>query len=127
MYLDTDVVLALVKEEDWLESEFDADQLVNPKTSVITLVEIQLVYFDSRSKEFLSSVAEMVRDQNIRVLDFEEDVFERSSELIEKYEKLNVFDSIHLAQAEKLGEPIISTDTLYPEIEEVENTDPREL
>jgi len=40
---------------------------------------------------------------------------------------LNVFDGFHLGTAQPLGESIASTDTLYPNIPEVEIFDPREL
>lgn len=43
------------------------------------------------------------------------------------YDRLNLFDAIHLDVATRLDEPILSLDTLYPSIEEVEHVDPREL
>jgi len=44
-----------------------------------------------------------------------------------RYEALNVFDGVHLGTARVLDEPIVSTDTLYPSISEVEHVDPRDL
>jgi hypothetical protein len=44
-----------------------------------------------------------------------------------QYEALNVFDGVHLGSAAVLGESIVSTDTLFPEIPEIEHIDPRDL
>lgn len=127
MYLDTDVVLALVKEEDWLKSAVDPDALREPKTSVVTVIEIQLVYFEERGRDFLSAVPDLVRDEGVEILGLSPDVIDASSRLLGAYKRLNVFDSVHLGHASLLEEPIVSTDTLYPDIEEVQHLDPREL
>lgn len=127
MYLDTDVILALIKEEDWLKGVVDRERLVRAKTSVITVIEVQLIYYEKGTREFLRGVQSMIRDEGVEVLSLTPEVVQRSSELLEKYERLNVFDSLHLAHSLLLEEPVISTDTLYPKIEEVESIDPRRL
>lgn len=55
-----------------------------------------------------------------------EDV-EVAGELRERYDSLGIFDSLHLGVAVARDEPIVSTDTLYPDIEEVEHIDPGDL
>ncbi|NGM70437.1 hypothetical protein G6M89_15750 [Natronolimnobius sp. AArcel1] len=50
-----------------------------------------------------------------------------AGELRRKYDRLTVFDAVHLGTTYTLEEPIVSTDTLYPDIEEVSHVDPRDL
>jgi hypothetical protein len=38
-----------------------------------------------------------------------------------------VFDGVHLGSVAVPDEPIVSTDTLYPKIPEIEHIDPRDL
>ena len=66
MYFDTDVILALLKADDWLRP------------------------------------------------------------MVNKYDRLNFFDAIHLGTAQVLGEVTVSTDTLYPSIADIESIDPRD-
>lgn len=127
MYLDTDVLLALLKEDDWLQADIDSASFDSPKTSIITAVEIQLVMFDSWSRSELATVYEAISDLNIDILPLTVEAFQTGAELLPEYSSLNVFDSIHVGHACVLDEPLISTDTLYPKIEDVENQDPRDL
>ncbi len=48
-----------------------------------------------------------------------DDILIKSTELLTKYSKLNVFDSVHLAHAILEGEKILSMDCLFDEVEEV--------
>lgn len=48
-------------------------------------------------------------------------------ELQRAYDRLNQFDAIHLGVATVREETIVSTDTLYPSIDEVSHVDPREV
>ncbi|MDZ7689410.1 MAG: PIN domain-containing protein [Halobacteriales archaeon] len=127
MYLDTDVILARIKDDDWLKSEVDRDALTSPKTSAVTVVEVQLVYFDERSRGVIADSRQEVSEEVERILPLDTEVLEESSRLLREHDRLNVFDSLHLAHASVLDEPIVSTDTLYPEIEDVRSLDPREL
>jgi hypothetical protein len=47
MYLDTDVILALLKADDCLQAAAEGAAFEAPKTSLITGIEIQLVMFES--------------------------------------------------------------------------------
>ena len=40
---------------------------------------------------------------------------------------VNVFDAVYLGTAKCHDEAIVSTDTLYPDINEVDSLDPRDL
>lgn len=44
------------------------------------------------------------------------DALDASTDLRTQYEALNVFDGVHLNIAAVLDEPIVSTDTLFPEM-----------
>jgi hypothetical protein len=60
----------------------------------------------------------------LKILPLTKEVLARSTELLSKYPKLNVFDSIHLAHAILKGERILSTDSLFDLVEEVVKVDP---
>ncbi len=127
MYLDTDVILSVLKDEDWLKEAVSFDELEEPKTSLITALEIQLIYFDKRDKDFIAAVPAKMEDMNIEVLPLKKEPMDEGGKLLTKYDRLNLFDSIHLGHSLVLEEPIVSTDTLYPDIKEIEHIDPREL
>ena len=128
MYLDTDIILAIVKPSDWLKDavEKKLKVLSDLKTSVFTLVEAEIVLNREASRELALSVLDKVKEQNIRPLALTEEMLTKSVELLRKYPKLNIFDSIHIACAICEGEPILSTDSLFDEIEEIEKVDPRD-
>lgn len=127
VYLDTDVLLALLKAEDWLQSAADAATFESPKTSVVTAIEIQLVMFETWSRSELAGVGERIETEGIELLSLTPEAIQAGSALLPTYSGLNVFDAVHLGHAITLDEPIVSTDTLYPKIDEVDNLDPREL
>lgn len=127
MYLDTDVILAVLKADDWLQRTVEELTFTAPKTSIITAVEVQLVMFDVWSRADLAGVKSAIEDEGIEVLPLTPEVFQAGADLLPRYAGLNVFDSIHLGHALSLDEPIVSTDTLYPTIDEITDLDPREL
>jgi hypothetical protein len=49
------------------------------------------------------------------------------TDLLAVYSDMIVFDAAHLGHARTLDESIVSTDTLYPKVEEVDHIDLREL
>ena len=127
MYLDTDPILAVLKTDDWLASTVDLDVLEDPKTSVATAIEVQYVMEDEWDRDRLSRAHREIADEGIALVPLTVDVLGAAGELRRTHDRLNVFDGVHLGAAVTLGEPIVSTDTLYPEIDEVEHVDPREL
>lgn len=127
MYLDTDILLALLKTEDWLQSAVDEADFEKPKTSVVTAVEIQLVMFDTWTRSRLGLIYDEIKAEGIEVLPLTPESLQAGAELLPEYSSLNVFDALHVGHARTLDEPLVSTDTLYPRIEEVEHADPQEL
>jgi len=127
MYLDTDVLLALLKEEDWLQADVESATFDEPKTSIVTAVEIQLVMFDPWKRTDLATIHDEITGLGIDVCPLTSDVFRAGAELLPAYPELNVFDAIHVGHAQTLDELLVSTDTLYPKIEDIENVDPRDM
>lgn len=127
MCVDTDVVLAGLKVDDWLSDAVDAASIADPKTSVVTAEEVQLVMFEAWSRDQLATVARDIEAEGIELLTLTAEVHVAGGSLLATYEALNVFDAAHLGHTLVLEEPIVSTDILYPDVGEVEGHDPREL
>lgn len=127
MYLDTDPVLALLKTDDWLASTVDLEAIDEPKTSVATAIEVQYVMEDTWSKQGLSNSHTKIANEGIELVPLTVDMMDAAGELRRTYDRLNVFDAVHLGTAYILEDAIVSTDTLYPDIDEVEHFDPRGL
>jgi len=70
VYLDTDIILAIVKPTDWLKEivERKLMQIRNLRTSVFTLVEAEIVLNREESRELAISVLERVKERNIQLL-----------------------------------------------------------
>lgn len=127
VYLDLDVILAELKEDDWLSSEVDLEAMDAPKTSVATGIELQYVMEDEWPRDQVVRAHQGIADLEVEMIPLGADALDAAAELRSQYDSLNVFDGVHLGTAQTLGEPIVSTDTLYPKIPEVESLDPRDL
>lgn len=127
MYLDTDVVLAELKVDDWLASDVDIDAVDAPKTTVGTGIEVQYVMEDDWDRDRLSTAHAEIADAGIELVPLSTDVMDAAAELRSDYHAVNVFDGVHLGTAMALEEPIVSTDSLFPDIDEVEHVDPRTI
>ena len=66
-----------------------------------------------------------IKKLKIEIIPLDENIINKSQELIEKYLKLGTFDSIHAATAIVKNEELISTDTFFEQMSEVKNKDPR--
>lgn len=127
VYLDLDVILAELKESDWLASEVDLDSIADPKTSVATGIELQYVMEDEWERDRVVRAHQEIVDCGISVVPLDSDALDAAADLRSQYDSLNVFDGVHLGTAHTFGEPIVSTDTLFPQIPEIEHVDPRDL
>jgi len=127
MYLDTDVILGLVKGEDWLKKHIDISKLRPAKTSSITIIEARIVLEREYSREEAIELLEKVKSLKVEIIAVDKEVIEKSQMLLKKYERLNNFDAIHAACAIVNNETLISTDTVYPRIEELDSKDPRKI
>ncbi|WP_240729921.1 PIN domain-containing protein [Halalkalirubrum salinum] len=127
VYLDLDVILAELKADDWLASDVDIDSIEDPKTSVATGIELQYVMEDVWDRHRVVRAHQEITEKNIELVPLTSDALAAAADLRAQYDALNVFDGVHLGSAAVLDEPIVSTDTLFPEISEVEHIDPRNL
>ena len=127
MYLDTDIILALIKEEDWLKRYISLKDIKNPKTSALTIVEAELVLLREYSRKNAIGVLNKIQNLGINILPITAKTLNKSKELLEKYNNLNIFDSVHAACAILCKEKIISTDNIYSDLDELTKIDPREI
>lgn len=127
MYLDTDVILALIKDDDWLASSVDVDVLDGPVTSTATAMEVQYAMQDEWPRERLVAAATAIVGAGVELVPLTGEDVEAAGTLRERYVRLGVFDAVHLGTAWNRDLPIVSTDTLYPSIEEVRHVDPRDM
>lgn len=127
MYLDLDVILAELKADDWLASDVDIESLEAPKTSVATGIELQYAMETEWDRNRVVDAHQEVVATDIELVPLTTDALDAAATLRASYDALNVFDGVHLGSAATLEEPIVSTDTLFPEIPEVDHVDPRDL
>lgn len=129
MYLDTDIVLALIKKKDWLKQTIKIEKIKKPKTSALVIIEAELILSREYGREYVFSVLGETKRiiPGIRILPLEEKIIEKSIELMKNYQNLNIFDSMHAAFSILKNETIISTDDVFRKIKEVKCIDPREL
>ena len=127
MYLDTDVILAALKEDDWLASEVDIERFDTPMTSVATAIEVQYVKEGDWDRDRLTHTHEAIQDAGIKLVDLTAPDMAAAGRIRARYPQVNVFDSVHLGSAVTRDLPIVSTDTLYPDIDEIDHVDPRSI
>ncbi len=127
MYLDLNVILAELKADDWLASDVDIESIDGPKTSVATGIELQYVMEDEWNRDRVLRARQEIARTDIELVPLTSDTLDAAADLRSQYETLTVFDGMHLGSAFVLDEPIVSTDTLFPGIQEVEHVDPRDI
>lgn len=116
IYLDADVLLALIKDKDFnkpyallvLESKEEKS------TSTITLLELEIVLKreagNDASINFMNAIKNLIN--NLKIFEFNSSHFEKSLLLREKH-GLGIFDSIHAAICLTEGLKMASTDRAY--------------
>jgi len=127
MYLDTDIILALIKPSDWLRPHVALNKITDPRTSVFALAEAELILEREFGRNELPDMLGKIRKLKIRIENVTEVVIEKNLEMLKKYPDLRIFDSIHAAFCYVHKEKIISTDHVYDDIKEIERIDPRNL
>ena len=127
MYLDLDVILAELKADDWLASDVDIESVEEPKTSVATGIELQYAMENEWERDRIVRAHREIAGANVELVPLTGDALDAAADLRAQHKALNVFDGVHLGSAFVLDEPIVSTDTLFPEIPDVEHVDPRDI
>lgn len=127
MYLDTDCILALVKESDWLKEPVEGRVKGEKKlvTSILTVIECRLVLLREATTEEAFRVENVIKTWKIKLIPLDEKVMKRSKKLMQQNDFLGTFDSIHIATALINNEPILSTDHVFSLIPELDVEDPR--
>lgn len=122
MYVDTDILYALLKPND-RHLEFAKKILASneaPCTSAITLVELEIVVkrelSDFLSQNILDAVLEVA--PSLKILELNQKILKKSLELRQKF-GIGVYDSIHAATAIAKGKKIASTDHIFDRIKEL--------
>ena len=125
MYLDTDIILALIKKEDWLKKYVKISSLKPAKTSALTIIEARIVLEREYGKKESITALSKINHFKIQIIPLGEKTLEKSNELMEKYPKLGIFDSIHAACSMLANETLLSTDSVFLTINELRIKDPR--
>ena len=110
-----------------MTSDVDLDSMEDPKTSVATGIELQYVMEEEWGRDRVVRAHQELTSKNVNLVLLTSDTLNAAADLRAQYEALNVFDGVHLGSAAVLDEPIVSADTLFPEIPEIEHIDPRDL
>lgn len=66
-------------------------------------------------------------DEGIELVPLREPHVAAGGTLQRKYDKLNLLDAVQLGTVDVLDETLVSADTPYPSVDEIETVDPREL
>jgi len=127
MYVGVDVLYAYLKESDWLKESAEKILKKKVKTSVITIVEVEIVAKRDFGDEFANSVFERLKElKSLEIVSLEPKILEKAVEFRINF-GLNIFDSLHAASAFVLDEEIVSSDRVYDIVEGIERIDPREF
>ena len=127
MYLDSDCVLALIKDSDWLKNTVKERVSTENElfTSAVTIIECKLVISREEQRELMHDIDSKIIEAGIQLLPFNLETDEISNKLLKKYEFLGIFDSIHAATSILHELILLSTDHIFPLMEEVRSEDPR--
>lgn len=126
-YLDSDCILALIKETDWLKN--DVEEWIKDEevlfTSIFSIVECKLVISREMKRDDIHDIITKIRERDIRLLPLTAEVEDLPDRLLKRYSFLGIFDSIHAATAIIHGLAILSTDHIFPLIEELSVENPK--
>jgi hypothetical protein len=92
----------------------------------MTLVEARIVLLRTEERSKVFDLVERISKIGIDIIPYGPDIDNISMILMRKYQFLNTFDSIHIATAMITSNEILSTDHIFPKIEEVEVINPLE-
>ena len=128
MYLTTDVIMAMIEDEEWFNKEVDRSRIIDPKTSVMTIFEILRI--DSQINSAKQDILEKIKKEKIEILSLTPDMTEKIQYILNKHSDMfdiGSLESIHVAHSLSIDDTIISTNKMYSYIDEVKYTDPRHL
>lgn len=82
---------------------------------------------DEWDRDRVGRAHQEITGNDIELVPLTSDVLDAAGDLRAQHAALNVFDGVHLGSAVVLDEPIASTDTLLPDIPEIEHLNPRDI
>ena len=128
VYLDTDCILALVKDSDWLKRPVERRIKNNRRlcTSVLSVVEARLVLMREEDIGSVFKIEEKLKAHKIKLLSLDERIISDSDKLMRDFDFLATFDAIHIATAKYHKEKVLTTDHLFSLIPGLSVEDPRE-
>ena len=128
MYLDTDCILALIKDSDWLKASVQKRLKHEKKlfTSVLSVVECRLVLLRESTPKEVFSIEEAIKKWKIKLIPLDKKTLEKSKKLMQEFDFLGTFDAIHIATAILHKEKILSTDHIFSLIPKLKVEDPRD-
>ena len=127
MYLDADVLLAILKPTDWLKPYVKIELIDAPKTSALAVIEAEIVLAREYDRKNVLQVIDKIESLKIEILELDKETLKQSTILLKKYPRLNIFDSVHAGFAALKKEKVLSTDHIFDTIEGIERVDPRNL
>ena len=101
--------------------------MAEPNASVATGIQAQYVIDDGWERARVVRAHQEIASRNIELMPLMSDALDVAADLQTQCDALNVFNGVHLSSAAVLNEPTVSTDTLFPQILEIEHIDPRSL
>ena len=117
MYVETDFLVALVKDDDWLRDAAlsaleDRDDI---HTSILSYAEILVLFYDREQAEYdidvpraMTNLLELVPVEPA----YHEDAILAAATFLEEYE-LTPFDALHAGMAATTGERVLSSEGDY--------------
>lgn len=82
---------------------------------------------DEWPRDHLASAHEAIAETGIAFVALRAEHLDTAGTLRRRYDRVNVFDALHLGTALVEDHSIVSTDTLYPDVAELDHVDPRDL
>ena len=115
MYLDTDCILALVKDSDLLKKPVQRSLKSEKKllTSVLSIVECRLVLLRESIPEEAFRVEKEIKKWKIKLIPLDEKILNKGKKLMQEFDFLGTFDALHIATAIIQNEKIMSSDHVF--------------
>ncbi|MEW6295052.1 MAG: PIN domain-containing protein [Candidatus Diapherotrites archaeon] len=119
MYIDADLIYAIIKKRD--RHEELAEKILSAEekfyTSIVTMLELEIIVKRELSDELSMAILGLVKKKipKLVIKEFDAKIMESSLNLRKKY-CLGIFDSIHAATALANDKRIASTDRIYNRI-----------
>lgn len=138
MIVETDILYAFVKEEDWLKPtakrlirEIAQGKYEDVRASRECMHELYYVSTEEGVglDEVISRIGALTAIDNLTFLETTHEIDLTAFALMKQYELTSIFDAYHAATAleQDPDRTIISTDDVFDRVPELERKDPREL